>query len=64
MLKRLQELPDSKEKRILVSGEGQESFLVTYFLLKNKRLMTEVPNLSIFLLHKKSAEQKEIEDVD
>jgi thioredoxin reductase len=39
MLKRLCDLPTEKEKRILVSGEGQEAVLVAYYLAKHKKLL-------------------------
>ena len=41
MLEELKKLPFEKEKRILVSGEGQETLLVTYFLAKHERLLKE-----------------------
>ena len=64
MLKRLKELPEAKEKRILVSGEGQEALLVTYFLINHKRLVSEVPNLSVYLVYKKEDNLGHIADVD
>ena len=65
MLNKLKELPEEKEKRILVSGEGQEALLVTYYLSRHKRLLSEVPNLGIYLVHKReNPDVGEIEDVD
>ena len=53
MLKYLSEkFPAEKEKRILVSGEGQEALLVTYYLAKNERLRAGTQNLQIYLVRK------------
>ena len=61
MLKHLGELPKEKEKRILICGEGQDAYLVAYYLAKNKKLLSQTPNLNIYLLHKNT---QAIEDVN
>ena len=53
MLEELKKLPKDKEKRILVSGEGQETLLVTYFLAKHQRLRERTDNLKIYMVYKK-----------
>ena len=55
MIDQLKSIPEDKEKRILVSGEGQEALLVTYFLAQNAKLRSEVDNLKIYLVYKKMA---------
>ena len=52
MIDQLKSIPEDKEKRILVSGEGQEALLVTYFLARNAKLRSEVDNLKIYLVYK------------
>jgi len=63
MLQSLKEIPQEKEKRILISGEGAEALLVAYYLSRHSQLRSQVPNLNIYLVHKKQRMQP-IEDVD
>ena len=64
MLRRLKELPEEKEKRVLVSGEGQEALLLTYLLANHKRLKSETQNLSIYLVHKPGVETERKHEED
>ena len=52
MLPRFKELPAEKEKRILVSGEGQEALLVTHYLARSRKLRESVPNVKIYCVNK------------
>ena len=52
MLPRFKELPAEKEKRILVSGEGQEALLVTHYLARSRKLRESVPNIKIYCVNK------------
>lgn len=63
MLQSLKEFPQEKEKRILINGEGAEALLVAYYLSKHSQLLSEIPNLNIYLVHKKQRLQP-IEDVE
>ena len=64
MLNYFHTLPLEKEKRILISGEGQEALLVTHYLAQHKRLRAEIPNLKIYLVQPKNSVLAKVDDID